>query len=183
MWSLYGLQKCLLLVTPFTATAVMLVQGEGISGHTAAPAAHRSILPGAGSGMPPSLLWAAPLRLLLLLALLPAKWTPDSPPECAPEDNDRLSLAPVPARLCPAPLPSRVFGKAGRVESLLPPLLQCHASPIPISLHYHAACFEKHCLHVPPHWSPIIFKEKLPLINHYHSKDPLREVGLNFLYH
>lgn len=123
--------------------------------------------------------WATPLHLLLLLSLLPAKWSPGSPPKCAREGDGRLPLTPAPARLCPAPHRS---GEEG--DSLSPPLLWGRASLKPMSSHCCAVFLAKHCVLVPLCCSPVIFKEKLALIsNYYHSKDPLHEVGLNFLHH
>ena len=56
-----------------------------------------------------------------------------------------------------------------------------HRNPSPRTVMQFLA---KHCSLVLLCYSPVIFKEKLSLIsNYYHSKDPLHEVGLNFLHY
>lgn len=189
MWSFYGLQKRLLLVT-------LTIYGHGCDTHGAGaggghfglhscPAGRRSIL-GVGSGMPPCPLHAVGS-------------SPPSPPPPGPAPgkvatpvplwnvcggDGRLPLAPAPARLCPGPCSSGGCGKAGRGECLLATLLWGHASPKHVSLCRHTAFLAKHCSLVPLCCSPVIFKEKAALISsYYRSKDPLHEVGLDFLHH
>lgn len=132
---------------------------ESILGHAAARAVCRNILPGAARGMPSisSSSWTCSKQSSHLVPLL----------NVYGRATTGFTSPPAPVRLCPASHRGGGCGKAGRGESLLPPLLWGRLFPKPVSSQCCAAFLVKPRLVVPLCRCPVTFKGKFALINDF----------------
>lgn len=155
MWSFYGLQKRLLPVT-------LTIYGRGGDTHGAGPWGGRFRLVSSPSGraqehpsrsvMRDACLptacgeWAATLHLLLLLALLLAKWPPRFPSGKCAGGLQQASPRPSPSKVLPSSTQKPGLRKAGRGERFSPLLLWGCATLKCVSSHCRAAFLAGLCL-------------------------------------